>query len=98
MKTADTYWKKVQSIAASVLADADPDDARELADDYVENDGCLDVTIPDLKRIVGFSQNSDAFEVWDPESVKPGSLRWWWCRAFYAMTQDVYDSIDQKTA
>lgn len=98
MKSTETYWKKVQSIADAVLADPDPAHRWDLADDYVENDGCLDVPVAALRRIVGHSKHPDAFHEWDSESVKPGSLSWWRARAFYAMTQDVYDSIDQKTA
>lgn len=98
MKTAHAYWQKVQDISARVIADADdPDDLREWADDYVENDGCLDVPVADLERLVSYSKHPDAFNEWEQGDVKTGSLRWWWVRAFYAMTNDVYSYIDKHT-
>jgi hypothetical protein len=95
MRTSDTYWQKVRNIAVSALADAGSDDERDVADDYLENDGCLEVPVANLERIVAYSNHPNAFNEWEQGDVKEESLRWWWVRAFYAMAQDVYDHIDR---
>lgn len=65
MRTTDTYWQKVRNIAVSALADAGSDGEREVADDYLENDGCLEVPVANLERIVAYSNHPNAFNEWE---------------------------------